>query len=245
MRRLFKKDEGSNSKISEVKKMPAIFQSVLSTAMTPASFFACLGVSVALGALIAVCYMLTDKRYTTSFVITLALIPAVVQLIIMMVNGNLGAGVAVAGAFGLVRFRSLPGTAKEIGTIFIALSTGLATGMGYLAFGSIYTVIMLALLLLYSFFGNSKKKSGLKVLTVTVPESLNYDGVIDEILKNFTKDFELVSVKTTNMGSLFKLTYEIKLKDSSSEKEMIDAIRCRNGNLEISCVKAPQNTQAL
>lgn len=226
--------------------MSIIFQSVLSTAMNPLAFFGCLITSLLLGAAIAVVYILTGKRYSSGFVVTLAIIPAVVQIIIMMVNGNLGAGVAVAGAFSLVRFRSIPGTAKEIGAIFIALSTGLATGMGYIAFSLIYTAIMLGILFLYSKlkFGE-RRSSGLKILSVTIPESLNYNAVIDEILTKYTKEYELVSVKTTNMGSLFKLTYEIKLKDKTLEKKMIDAIRCRNGNLEISCVKAAENSEIL
>ncbi|MCM1364884.1 MAG: DUF4956 domain-containing protein [Faecalibacterium sp.] len=223
-----------------------IFQSVLSGTMTPASFFGCLAASLVLGAAIAAVYMLTSSNYSSSFVVTLAIIPAVVQIIILMVNGNLGAGVAVAGAFSLVRFRSLPGTAKEIGAIFIALSTGLATGMGYLAFGAIYTIIMLAVLFIYSKTGfGGKKTNGMKVLTVTIPESLNYDTVMDEILEQYTSHHELISVKTTNMGSLFKLTYEIKLKEKSTEKPMIDAIRCKNANLEISCCKAAENTERL
>lgn len=226
--------------------MSALFQSVLSDTMTPKSFFICLLASLALGAAIAVVYMCTSKRYSSGFVVTLALIPAVVQIIIIMVNGNLGAGVAVAGAFSLVRFRSIPGTAKEIGAIFIALSTGLATGMGYIAFAVIYTLIMLAILFLYSVIGfGQKRRSELKVLSVIIPESLNYSEVLEEILQQFTKEHELISVKTTNMGSLFKLTYEIKLKDSKLEKNMIDAIRCRNGNLEISCAKAAENTEIL
>ncbi|MGN1418005.1 MAG: DUF4956 domain-containing protein [Acutalibacteraceae bacterium] len=226
--------------------MSVLFQSVLSDAMTPKSFFICLLASLILGAAIAVVYMLTSKRYSSGFVVTLALIPAVVQIIIIMVNGNLGAGVAVAGAFSLVRFRSIPGTAKEIGAIFIALSTGLATGMGYIAFAVIYTAIMLVVLFLYSYLGfGQKRRNELKVLNVTIPESLNYSDVLEEILEQFTKEHELISVKTTNMGSLFKLTYEIKLKDSKLEKEMIDAIRCRNGNLEISCAKAAENAEIL
>lgn len=226
--------------------MEHLFQSVLGQTMTPQAFFGCLAVSLILGAAIAAIYMLTSSKYSSSFVVTLALIPAVVQIIIIMVNGNLGAGVAVAGAFSLVRFRSLPGTAKEIGAIFVALSTGLATGMGYLTFAVIYTIIMLAVMFLYSKLGfGGKNTQGLKVLTVTVPESLNYDSIMTEILQQYTSHNELVSVKTTNMGSLFKLTYEVKLKDPSTEKAMIDAIRCKNANLEISCCKAAENTERL
>ena len=225
--------------------MSFLFQSILSTAMTPLSFFACLAVSLLIGAATAVVYMLTNKKYTPGFVVTIAIIPAVVQIIIMMVNGNLGAGVAVAGAFGLVRFRSVPGTAKEIGAIFIALSAGLATGMGYITFAILYSAIILAVLFAYSKIGFGAKKAGLKLLSVTIPESLNYNEVLERILKKYTSYYELVTVKTTNMGSVFKLTYEIVPKKASLEKEMIDAIRCINANLEISCSRVTENSENL
>lgn len=224
--------------------MSVIFQSVLSAAMSPLAFFGCLITSLLLGAAIAFIYILTTKKHSSGFVVTLALVPAVVQIIIMMVNGNLGAGVAVAGAFSLVRFRSIPGTAREIGAIFIALSTGLATGMGYITFAILYTAIMLGVLFLYNKigFGNAKEK---KQLIITIPESLNYSEAFDDILSKFTTDYELVSVKTTNMGSLFRLTFEVTLKKPQLEKKFIDALRTRNGNLEIACMKAFENNEIL
>lgn len=227
--------------------MSVIFQSVLSAAMSPLAFFGCLITSLLLGAAIAIVYQLTTKKHSSGFVVTLALIPAVVQIIIMMVNGNLGAGVAVAGAFSLVRFRSLPGTAKEIGAIFIALSTGLATGMGYITFSILYTAIMLAVLYLYTKFGfgSFKKGKDTRILVVTIPESLNYTEVFEDIFRKFTTSHELTHVKTTNMGSLFKLTYEVSLKAPAAEKKLIDAIRTRNGNLEISCSTNLENSEIL
>ncbi|MBQ8027851.1 MAG: DUF4956 domain-containing protein [Clostridia bacterium] len=224
--------------------MSVIFQSVLSAAMSPLAFFGCLITSIILGAAIAVVYMLTSKKHSSGFVVTLAMVPAVVQIIIMMVNGNLGAGVAVAGAFSLVRFRSIPGTAKEIGAIFIALSTGLATGMGYITFSVIYTAIMLAVLFLYNKIGFGKAKEK-KQLIITIPESLNYTDAFEDIFSKLTDEHELISVKTTNMGSLFKLTFEITLKKPQLEKKLIDALRTRNGNLEISCMKAFENSEIL
>lgn len=225
--------------------MSALFQSVLSTTITPLSFFYCFGASVILGFAVAVVYMLTTKRYSSGFVVTLALIPAVVQIIIMMVNGNLGAGVAVAGAFSLVRFRSIPGTAREIGAIFIALSTGLATGMGYIAVAVVYTLIMLLILFAYSKLGFGAKSGEKKLLTVVIPENLNYTEVFDDIFEKYTSGSELVNVKTTNMGSLFKVSYEIMLKNAKDEKNMLDEIRCRNSNLEISCNKLMENQESL
>ena len=222
--------------------MASIFQSILTSTLTPATFFICTAVSIVLGLLIALCYMKTCKKHNGGFVTTIALLPAVVQIVIMLVNGNLGAGVAVAGAFSLVRFRSIPGTAREICMIFIAMAAGLATGMGYLAFAAIFVLIAALLSLLYAKIGLGEKASqGKKSLVVVIPESLNYTEVFADLFDEYTESNELVSVKTTNMGSLFKLTYEIKLKDPAREKEFIDALRTRNGNLEIMCARLPDN----
>jgi len=222
--------------------MSTIFQSILTSTLTPATFFICTAVSVVLGLLIALCYMKTCKKHNAGFVTTIALLPAVVQIVIMLVNGNLGAGVAVAGAFSLVRFRSIPGTAREICMIFIALAAGLATGMGYLAFAVCFVIVTALLALVYAKLGLGEKASkGKKSLVIVIPETLNYTEVFDDLFREYTESNELVSVKTTNMGSLFKLSYEVKLKDASREKEFIDALRTRNGNLEIQCAKLPDN----
>ncbi|MGN1195807.1 MAG: DUF4956 domain-containing protein [Acutalibacteraceae bacterium] len=226
--------------------MNIIFQSILSATMTPFAFFVCMAVSLALGLVIAIAYVFTTKRHSTGFVVTLALIPAVVQIIILLVNGNLGAGVAVAGTFSLIRFRSIPGTAKEIGAIFIALATGLATGMGYIGFAVIFTAIMVCMLILYSKLGlGGSKKNNRRTLTVVIPESLNYTEALDSVFEKYASEYELMNVKTTNMGSLFKLTYDLKLKDPKQEKALIDDLRCRNGNLEIVCGHAPEGQEIL
>lgn len=219
--------------------LSTIFDTILTLKLTPFSFIACTLTSIVLGAAVAFCYMKTCKRYTGSFVTTLAMIPAVVQVVIMMVNGNLGAGVAVAGAFSLVRFRSIPGTAKEIGSIFVALATGLATGMGYIAFAIVFVAIMCGVTVAYGKIGFGEKSSdGKKRLTVVLPENLDYTSLFSDVFRKYLSSLELVSVKTTNMGSLYKIQYEIKLKDPKKEKEFIDELRCRNGNLEITCAKA-------
>ena len=222
--------------------MATVFQSILTTTITPQTFLICTGVSVGLGLLIALCYMITCKKHNGGLVTTIALLPAVVQIVIMLVNGNLGAGVAVAGAFSLVRFRSIPGTAREICMIFIAVAAGLATGMGYLAFAAVFVLVMALLAVLYAKLGFGEKAArGKKSLTVVIPESLNYTEVFGDLFEQYTDEAELVSVKTTNMGSLFKLSYEIKLKDVSKEKEFLDALRTRNGNLEIMCARLAEN----
>ena len=193
-----------------------IFDSDLITVISVGDFLLCMATALVLGLILALVYIYRT-RYTKSFVITLALLPAVVCVVIMLVNGNVGTGVAVAGAFSLVRFRSVPGTAKEICTLFLAMGAGLIVGMGYLGFAVLFTAIMCVVYAVYNRFdfGAKKNFAAYKTLTIMIPEDLVY-------------------VKTTNMGSMFRLTYHITLRDAAGEKEMIDELRCRNGNLEIS-----------
>ncbi|MBS6194858.1 MAG: DUF4956 domain-containing protein [Clostridiales bacterium] len=217
----------------------ALFQGIFDTEMASvisvSDFLLCVGCALIIGMILAGTYMYGAK-YTKSFVAALALLPAVVCVVIMMVNGNVGTGVAVAGAFSLVRFRSVPGSAKEIGAIFLAMCSGLVAGMGYLAYALLAAVILGGMMLVYNRmdFGTRKHALRYKTLHITIPEDLDYSGVFDKILKKYTVDYEVVQIKTTNMGSLFKLTYNLTLKDSGNEKELIDELRCRNGNLEIT-----------
>ena len=187
-----------------------IFDTEMTTVIAVPDFLLCVGCALVIGLILAGAYMY-GTRYTKSFVATLAVLPAIVCVVIMMVNGNVGAGVAVAGAFSLVRFRSVPGSAKEIGAIFLAMGTGLVAGMGYLGYAFLVAVILGGVTLLYNKvdFGAGKKAALYKTLHITIPENLDYTGVFDKILKQYTKTYEVVQVKTTNMGSLFKLTYNI------------------------------------
>ena len=217
--------------------MDAIFKGVFDNELTQVievgDFLLCLGVSLVLGLIMAAAYMWRNE-HTKSFLVTLALLPAVVCVVIMMVNGNIGAGVAVAGAFSLVRFRSAPGSAKEIVTIFLAMGAGLIAGMGYLGFAALFTVIMCVMFLFYNALaGNARSEAVNKTIKITIPEDLDYTGTFDDIFAEYTKKNELVKVKTTNMGSMFRLTYEVTLQDAAREKQMIDRIRQRNGNLEV------------
>ncbi|MBQ8148687.1 MAG: DUF4956 domain-containing protein [Lachnospiraceae bacterium] len=214
--------------------MESIFTVTANGSISASSFLICLGISILLGGIIAGCYMFRNT-YTKSFVITLVLLPAIVQVIIMLVNGNVGAGIAVMGTFSLVRFRSAQGTAREIGSIFLAMAVGLATGMGYIWVAIVFAVLMelVNLILVLANFG--EKRNPEMLLRITIPESLDYTQVFDEVFDIYTKQCKLMQVKTTNMGSLFKLEYRMTLKDMKQEKEMIDALRCRNGNLEILC----------
>lgn len=223
-----------------------LFDSATATHISVTNFLLCLGFSLILGIIMAISYMYRT-RYTKSFVVTLSVLPAVVCVVIMMVNGNIGTGVAVAGAFGLVRFRSAPGTAKEICALFLAMGTGLIVGMGYLGFSVLFTVIMCAVLMLCSHldFGTKKNAAKYKTLNVTIPEDLDYSEVFDDIFSEYTSDYELERVKSTNMGSMFRLTYSVSLTDPKKEKEMIDKIRCRNGNLEITVSKQDNSAAEL
>ncbi len=215
-----------------------LFDSELTTVIRISDFLLCLGFSLVLGLIMAFAYMYRT-RYTKSFVVTLSLLPAVVCIVIMLVNGNVGTGVAVAGAFSLVRFRSVPGTAKEICTLFLAMGAGLICGMGYLGFAVLFTVVMCIMFALYNRidFGAKKNAAIYKTVTIIIPEDLDYTEIFDDIFLEYTTQFDLARVKTTNMGSLFKLTYNVALKDPKKEKEMLDKIRCRNGNLEITVSK--------
>ncbi len=215
-----------------------LFDTELTSVIEVSDFLLCIGFSLVLGLILTLSYMY-KTRYTKSFILTLGLLPAVVCVVIMMVNGNVGAGVAVAGAFSLVRFRSVPGTAKEICTLFLAMGTGLIAGMGYLGFALLFTLIMCLVLIVYNRFSfGAKKNSALyKSVRIVIPESLDYTGVFDDILNTYCREYELSQVKTVNMGSMFRLTYDIILRDEKKEKEFIDEIRKRNGNLEITVSK--------
>ncbi len=212
-----------------------IYETGTTTSISMAQFAASFGTAALLGIIIAVAYMY-NTRYSKSFVVTLAMLPAIVCVIIAMVNGSIGAGVAVAGAFSLVRFRSVPGTAKEICAIFLAMGTGLITGMGYLGLAAVFTVILsLAIAITNKLdLGTKRNSDKYKSFRIMMPEDLDYTGVFEELFDEYTSSYELVNVRTTNMGSMFRLTYDVTLRDPAKEKELIDKIRVRNGNLEIN-----------
>lgn len=223
-----------------------MFSSILTNAageLSTAGALGCLLASVICGLVIAFLYMFRSS-YTKSFVIGLVILPALVQVVITVVNGNLGAAVSVMGAFSLVRFRSLPGTSKDITFIFFAMAVGLANGMGFVYYSGAI-VIMLALiylLLVVSKFGDGNLKE--KSLKVLIPETLDYMTVFDDIFEKYLNKVDLVRVKTEDLGSIFELSYLVSLKDPSQEKEFVDALRTRNGNLTIICSrpisKAPE-----
>lgn len=217
-----------------------MFESILNeTAGTLSIQFAliCMLTSIILGVIIAYVHMLTSK-YSKNFLITLSILPVIVQVVIMMVNGNLGTSVAVLGAFSLVRFRSVPGNSREIASIFFAMAIGLAVGMGHIMFAIVITILLSIVLVLLSKSSFGEKKFLEKKLKIIIPEDLNYTEVFDDIFEKFLSEFDLVKVKTTNMGSMYELTYNIVIKDKINEKNFIDEIRCRNGNLNVMLCKS-------
>lgn len=210
---------------------------IASTGLTAVSFLICTAVSLALGVALGL-LALWKNKCSQSFAIALAVLPTVVQVIIMLVNGNLGVGVAVAGTFGLVRFRSAQGTAREITFIFLAMALGLMTGMGYVLLAACFFVIMAAFLLLLGTLKFGAAGDRERTLKITVPESMDYEGVFEEVLDKYTARYELERVKTTGMGTLYELSYKITLKTDTVPKELLDELRVRNGNLAISCGRA-------
>lgn len=215
-----------------------LFTAIYSGTFTPEVFFICTGVSLALGALIALTTGFRSKQ-SKSFLLALFLIPAIVQTVIMLVNGSVGTGVAVMGAFSLVRFRSVAGTAKEIVSIFLAMATGLATAMGYVGLAAIFVALICLVMFIVSFVHFKEKDDLVRDLRITVPEDLNYAHEFDDVFAAYTHNAKLLTVKTSNMGSLYKLIYRVELTSEDNVQKFIDELRCRNGNLEIA-VMMPQ-----
>ena len=211
-----------------------MLSSIIGSEITLSVFAICTAVSLVLGIGTALVSMFKN-RCSQSFVVALAVLPAIVQIVIMLVNGNIGAGVAVAGAFSLVRFRSAPGSAREIGYVFLAMAIGLATGMGYVVLAAMFFVVIAAVMLLLAAVNFGNKHDSERVLKITIPENLDYDGLFDDLFEKYTKSHELVKVRTSNMGTLYELQYRIVLKSVQPPKAFIDDIRCRNGNLNIIC----------
>ncbi|CUP23582.1 Uncharacterised protein [Hungatella hathewayi] len=227
-----------------VTVLNTILTETVSSGITLPQLILCTLTSLGIGIVLA--FLHTYKNTSSkNFVMTLAILPAVVQAVIMLVNGNLGTGVAVMGAFGLVRFRSAPGNAREIGSVFLAMAIGLATGMGYLGIAVLLLLIIGAAILILTELPFGSQSFSQKELKVTIPENLDYAGIFDDLFEKYTKSAELMKVRTTNMGSLYELCYRIELKKEEEEKTMLDDIRCRNGNLTIVCGRIAENREEL
>ena len=223
-----------------------MFDSIYTTTVTPAQFFLMAAVTLAVGFVYA--WLMSFRiRSTRRFFVVVAMLPFIVAAVITFVNGNIGAGVAVGGAFGLIRFRSAPGSADEIAAILVAMGSGIAFGMGYLAYG---IVILIVLAVLYCLFGSMpifehKSMAADQLLRITIPESLEYSGTFDEIFAHYLKKVENAGVKTTGMGSMFRLSFKIQMKDPREEKAFIDELRTKNGNLEIAILPYTEKSNQL
>lgn len=209
-----------------------MFESIFSDTLTLESVLLSIIVSLLLGLFVAYIHMKTTK-YTKNFIITLSILPLLVQIVMMMVNGNLGTSVAVLGAFSLIRFRSIPGNSREITSIFFAMAIGLATGMGELILAIMLTIIIGFVLFILSKSKFGEQKISDQVLKITIPETLDYNNVFNDIFNEYLEEYKLFQVKTTSMGSLYELSYKVSLKDDLCSKKLMDDIRVRNGNLKI------------
>lgn len=212
----------------------SIFTGMPDSVITVDKFFICTAASLVIGLLLALTHTFRNAAYSKGHIVTIALLPFVVQAVIMVVNGNIGAGVAVAGAFGLVRFRSVQGTARDIVSIFAAVAVGLACGAGYLFIAVALGIVFCLLTLVYELLSLGEGHCKEKYLKITVPENLEYEGMFDDILRTYTKRYELIGTRTTDMGSLYRLTYRVVLREAGKDKAFIDELRTKNGNLEIA-----------
>lgn len=204
-----------------------MFNSILdANNLSIVSSLICMISALVLGGIVA----LIHRKSSKDFLITLVILPLIVQVVIIMVNGNLGTSVAILGAFSLIRFRSLQCNSKELLVIFLTMAIGLATGMGYILFAIVFTVLACLMIFILNklFIGKTTK-----LLKIVVPEDLDYEDVFDDILNKYSTSYDLIKSKTINMGSLYELTYELSLKNNIKQKEFIDELRIRNGNLKI------------
>lgn len=224
--------------------MTNIFGSIFTGSLTLGQFMLAIVASMFMGLILSGVFMYRNT-YTKSFVSALVLIPAVETVVIMLVNDNIGVGLSVAGSFALIRFRSVKGTAKELSAVFIAMTIGIICGTGYVALAGVFTLLLAAVMLVLNVSGFGKVSEKNRYLKITIPESLNYDEVFNEILDKYCSSYELESIKTLTLGSLFRIDYSITMKDADRTKAMIDELRTRNGNLEIMCGKTYTNREEL
>lgn len=221
-----------------------LFKTIFTGTFTLTQFLLAIAASLVLGLLTSLYYMYRSQ-HTSSMALSLVLIPAVEAVVIMMINDNLGAGIAVAGSFALIRFRSVKGSAKELTCVFLAMAIGIICGTGYIALAAVFTVLLLGVAYVLTMAGFGKDSMNKRYLKITVPESLNYDEAFEDILDSYTSGHELISVKTMDLGSLYRVEYDVDLKHPEKVKEMIDELRTRNGNLEIMCGAAAGGKEEL
>jgi len=221
-----------------------ISRSVIGESLTLGSLLFCTAAALVFGFGVALLYMFRNKHSKT-LAMTLVVLPAIVQIIIMLANRNIGVGIAVAGAFSLIRFRSLPGNARDISCLFFAMALGFVAGMGFLFFGLVFLVLIGSVFFVLTYIQFGQEKLETRILRITIPEDLDYDGLFDDIFEKYTQGAELEKVRTTNMGSLFELTYSITISATVISKEFIDELRCRNGNLKILFIRSQTGKEEL
>ncbi len=222
--------------------MSSIFNSILAESFSVGIYLICLLFAGICGAVTALVFS-RESSSSRSFLLSLVILPIIVATVIVMVNGNIGTGIAVAGAFSLVRFRSAAGRARDISAIFLVMTAGLACAAGYVAIALLFTLISSAVILLLS---NVKLRSDrLAELHITVPESVHFADAFDDLFREYTKSWKLLKAKTSNMGSLYKLNYQIEMKNPAAAQSFLDALRCRNGNLEIALLNAAEEGEEL
>lgn len=226
--------------------LDSLFQPIYTSTseLTTSVYVICSLVSIVLGAVIAWAAGF-KSRQSKGFLLAVMLLPVIVQMVIMLVSDSVGAGIAVMGAFSLVRFRSAPGSAKEIVSIFLAMATGLATAKGYLGLAALFVIVICAIMVISNFVNIKEKDDLQRELKITIPEDLNYAHEFDDLFGKYTKQTKLMNVKTTNMGSLYKLSYRVELKSEDDVQAFIDELRCRNGNLEIAVMIPPIEERVL
>jgi hypothetical protein len=228
-----------------------MFTSILKTAAGEAiptgGALACIGLSIVLGLIISLIYIFSDKKkkYSSHFAFSLAILPVIVCVVIMIVGSDIARAISLGGVFALVRFRSVPGDSKDITNVFFAMVVGLACGMGYVPLAIVVTVVVGIVYFVLNFAQYGVKKSETKQLRITVPENLNFNGAFDDLFGEYATNIELIQIKTTNLGTLYELTYNLEMKKNVDEKAFIDSIRCRNGNLNIILCKLPESVEKL
>lgn len=200
-------------------------------------------IAIALGAIISFTYMKTQTGYTQSFTLTMIVLPVIVAIIILLIGSNIARAFSLAGAFSIIRFRSSPGDPKDISFVLFTMAAGLACGVGSFGYGVLFTIILCVLMFVLKATNFGAKKAAQKLLKVTIPENLGYEEAFDEIFKTFDIAYELKKVRTTELGSLYELVYVVTIDHLTSQKEFLDAIRCRNGNLDITLTMNPTATE--
>ena len=223
--------------------LETIINSTDGTSFTLTNTLIVITAAIILGFLISLVYMRTTKKagYSPSFTVTLIMLPVIISIIILLVGNNVARAFSLAGAFSLIRFRSAPGEPKDIAYVFFTLAVGLCCGMGYIGYAIIFTIILCLVMLILDVTRFAMPKTKAMSLKIIVPEDLNYEGVFDEILNSYTTNYKIESIRTRVFGALFELNYSIHLLEEANQKQFIDALRCRNGNLNITLTINSQN----